>query len=221
MKADSSETGQVDRQPRRYRSDRMVGLSDGVFAFAITLLVLDLTVPSLTGSDVVQGLLGDWPKYLAYVISFATIGAVWLAHAAITDHLDHADSKFLRFNLLVLLFVSFMPYPTRFLSAFFGAEEPERFAVSFYGICVLILTGMVWMLWAYARHRELFDEDTPEDLLVLFTQRMIPGILAYVVLIVVGWFVPAVALVGYGVIALWFIFPIRIRRSKTGGVPQS
>lgn len=212
MSERSSSESSGGRRPRRYRSDRMIGLSDGVFAFAITLLVLDLAVPTLTGADVVEKMLGAWPTYLAYVISFATIGAVWLAHSAITDHLDHTDSTFVRFNLLVLLLVSFMPYPTRFLSAFMGTQRPEQFAVSFYGVCVLILTAMLWGLWAYARREGLFDPEAPEEALTLFTQRMIPGLIGYVVLIVVGWFVPVVALIGYAVIAVYFIFPFRLRR---------
>lgn len=100
------------RAPRRYKGERMLGLSDGVFAFAITLLVLDLVVPSRGDTDVLGELLGEWPQFLAYVISFATIGAVWLAHAVITNHMVRSDSTFARLNLLLLLLASFMLYPT-------------------------------------------------------------------------------------------------------------
>ncbi|WP_460517233.1 TMEM175 family protein [Humibacter antri] len=217
MTAESEESSRPSargRKARKYRTDRMIGLSDGVFAFAITLLVLDLVVPTLTGGDVVVKILGEWPTFLAYVISFATIGAVWLAHSAITDHLVHTDSNFVRFNLLVLLFVSFMPYPTKFLSAFIETDHPEQFAVSLYGGSVLVLTGLLWTLWWYARRAGLLDPDAPEEDHVIFTQRLIPGLVAYVVLIIVGWFVPVVALVGYAIIAVFFIFPFRLRRLR-------
>lgn len=190
----------------------MLSLSDGVFAFAITLLVLDLVVPNLTGGSVVNELFGEWPHYLAYVISFATIGAVWLAHTAITDHMTRTDSTFVRLNLLLLLLVSFMPYPTRFLSAFIGEDHPERVAVSLYGITFLLLTGLVWTMWWYANREGYIDRDAMGDDMTLFTQRMLPGLAVYGALIIVGWFVPVIALGGYAVIAIVFIFPFRISR---------
>jgi uncharacterized membrane protein len=202
------------RKPRSYKGDRMLALSDGVFAFAITLLVLDLVVPSVRDPDLWGELLSGWPQFLAYFISFATIGAVWLAHSAITDHLVRADSWFIRLNLLVLLFVSFMPYPTRFLSAFMQSDRPERLAVSAYGVSVLLLVALLRLQWSYAKRAGLLDPDAPDGELTLFTQRMIPGLLCYVVLILVGWFVPAVALVGYAAIALFFIIPFRVRRRR-------
>ncbi|MFD6700950.1 MULTISPECIES: TMEM175 family protein [unclassified Microbacterium] len=190
----------------------MLALSDGVFAFAITLLVLDLVVPSLTVRDVVGELLGEWPQFLAHIISFATIGAAWLAHSAITDHMARSDSTFARLNLLVLLLVSFMPYPTRLLSIFIASDTRERIAVTLYGASGLLLIGLLWLLWAYARREGLFDAEVSGDELALFTGRMLPGMACYAALIIVGWFLPMVAVIGYAVIALYFIIPFRLRR---------
>ena len=214
-RTEPSESGSTPRRaPRRYKSDRMIALSDGVFAFAITLLVLDLVVPAATNGDVWNELLHGWPQFLAFVISFATIGAAWLAHTAITDHLVRTDSTFARLNLLVLLLVSFMPYPTRFLSAFIQSDHPERVAVTVYGTAVLVLMGMLYLLWWYAKREGHFDPDTADQELTLFTRRMIPAIACYVLLIAVGWFVPMVAVVGYAVIALLFIIPFRARHVR-------
>lgn len=90
--------------PHRRRvpsKDRMEGFSDGVTGFTITLLVLDLTLhpPGTPLQQVLQA----WPAYLAYIISFLTIGGAWLLHTALTDQLTRADPLFLRLNLLVLL----------------------------------------------------------------------------------------------------------------------
>lgn len=210
----SSEHRWQQRGPRRYRSDRMIGLSDGVFAFAITLLVLDLVVPSLTGGDVVESLLGEWPTYLAYLISFATIGAVWVAHTAITDHLTHVNSTFVRFNLLVLLFVSFMPYPTKFLSAFIGTEHPERLAVTVYGVAVFLMIGLLAGLAWYARWAGLIDPDAPEEDRMIFIQRLLPMLVGYAVFMIAGWFAPPVALIGYALMAVYFIVPFRLRHLR-------
>ena len=83
----------------------MEAFSDGVFAIAITLLVLDVAVHP-PGTPLEQ-VLHAWPAYVAYVVSFLTIGAAWLAHTALTDRLTQADSIFLRLNLLFLLVVAF------------------------------------------------------------------------------------------------------------------
>src|SRR3954453_10514809 len=84
---------------------RVEAFSDGVFAIAITLLVLELGVPE-GSADLLRAFLDQWPAYLAYVISFSTIGAVWLAHSAVTSYLDRADPRLIRMNLLLLLLVA-------------------------------------------------------------------------------------------------------------------
>ena len=89
----------------------MEAFSDGVLAIAITLLVLDLALRP-PGSPLEQ-FLRDWPSYLVYLVSFLTIGAAWIAHNSLTGDLDHIDRIFLRLNLLFLLSVSFLPFPTR------------------------------------------------------------------------------------------------------------
>lgn len=88
----------------------MEGFSDGVFGFAITLLVLDIAVHP-PGTPL-QQVLHAWPAYLAYVVSFLTIGGAWLVHTGLTDQMARADSLFLRLNLLLLLVVVFLPFPT-------------------------------------------------------------------------------------------------------------
>jgi hypothetical protein len=70
----------------------MEAFSDGVFAIAVTLLVLEIAVPAGSGDDLLGALGDQWPSYLGYLVSFATIGAVWFAHTVITEYLDHADS---------------------------------------------------------------------------------------------------------------------------------
>jgi uncharacterized membrane protein len=92
----------------------MEGFSDGVFGFAITLLVIDLAIRP-PGTPL-QQLLNAWPSLVAYLVSFLTIGAAWLGHTALTDRLARVDSIFLRLNLLVLLVVVFLYGATLFAS---------------------------------------------------------------------------------------------------------
>jgi uncharacterized membrane protein len=88
---------------------RLEGFSDGVFAIAITLLVIELHVPA---GHLVSGLEHEWPRYLGYFVSFAFIGGVWIAHSNMTRFLKAADPDLMRLNLTLLLFVSFLPFTT-------------------------------------------------------------------------------------------------------------
>ncbi|UJP10345.1 DUF1211 domain-containing protein [Microbacterium sp. KUDC0406] len=209
---ENPDTARVYRKPRRYGTGRMEALSDGVFAFAATLLVLDLVIPRSDGTQDLLGAFFDlWPHYLTYVISFATIGATWLAHNAICEQLKRADSTFLRLNLVLLLLVAFVPFPTRFLAEYISSDASERVAVVLYGVSFLLLLGMTLLLWWYARtHSLLADDEEGESR--LFTYRLLPGIGVYVILICLGLVWPMAAVLGYLALALFFIVPLRRRR---------
>ena len=198
-------------QPRRrgFRTGRLEAFSDGVFAIAVTLLVLDIAVSANAGHHLLRSIIDLWPAYLAYVVSFSTIGAAWLAHNAITEYLDRADAAFVRLNLLLLLFVSFLPFPTRLLADYIGEVSPERVAATFYGISLLLTTTMLLVLWRYAVRARLVRPDLADEEIELLTQRLTPGLSAYLVLIVSGLFFPVVAVIGYLGIALYYIIPFR------------
>jgi uncharacterized membrane protein len=205
--------GQPDPAPRPrlrgFRTGRLEAFSDGVFAIAVTLLVLDIGVSATAGQDLGDAIRGLWPSYLAYVASFSTIGAAWLGHNAITEYLDRADAAFVRLNLLLLLFVSFLPFPTRLVAEFIRQDKAERVAVTFYGIVLLLSSTMLLVLWRYAVRAKLVRPDLADEEIELLTERLTPGLGAYVVLIVSGLFVPVIAVIGFLGIALYYIIPFR------------
>jgi uncharacterized membrane protein len=161
--------------------------------------------------------LDQWPSYLAYVVSFSTIGAIWLAHNGITDYLDRADAGFIRLNLLLLMVVSFLPFPTRLLGEHIGEDDPERVAVTIYGLTLLAATSLVSVLWRYAIHEKLVHPDAKDEDVQLLTKRLTPGLAAYAAIIVVGLFFPVVAVVAYLAVALFFIVPFRLLRQHLFG----
>ena len=110
----------------KHKKNRLEAFSDGVFAIAITLMVLEIAIPveNGEGTHLLSGLAHEWPVYLTYFISFMTIGAVWIEHSALVDALDHIDGIFMRLNLVLLLFCAFLPFPTRLMSEFAG-DIPE------------------------------------------------------------------------------------------------
>ena len=180
-----------------------------MFAIAITLLVLDIVVPASAGSDLLRSVAGLWPSYLAYVVSFSTIGASWLGHNAITEYLERANATFVRLNLLLLLLIAFLPFPTRLFADYIGQDRPERVAATIYGISLLLSSTLLWVLWRYAVHAGLVRPDAADEEVQLLTQRLTPGLGGYLILIVVGLFVPVVAVIGYLAIALYYVIPFR------------
>jgi uncharacterized membrane protein len=201
-------------RPAGLRTNRMEAFSDGVFAIAVTLLVLELSVPAGSGDHLLRAFAEQWPSYLAYVVSFATIGGVWVAHSVITEYLERADAVLVRLNLLLLLVVSFLPFPTRLLAEYIRENRPERVAATIYGITLLLASTMVSVLWRYAVRRRLVHPDSADVELQMITKRLTPGLAGYVALIIVGLFLPLVAVFGYLAIALNILTPFGLIRRR-------
>jgi len=204
-------TGEPSAQPPRrgLATGRVEALSDGVFAIAITLLVLDIAVPAHASQDLLAAVTRQWPSYLAYAVSFSTIGALWLGHNAITEYLDRADAAFVRLNLLLLLLVAFLPFPTRLFADYLGEDRPERVAATIYGVSLLVASTLLWVLWRYAVHAHLVRPDMADEEVELLTQRLTPGLGGYILLIILGLFIPIIAVAGYLAIALFYVIPFR------------
>ena len=207
----------------------MEAFSDGIFAIASTLLILDLAIPAASLPEVGQRLLGQWPIYLAYLVSFATIGQAWLGHSVITEYLDRADSILLRLNLVLLFFVSVLPYPTHMLAEYFSSDNGERIAVTVYGLNLLAINGFISVLWHYAVAEHLVRRDNSEADVRSLTSKLDPSLVSYAVVIGIGLLQPNVAVALYLAIALFVIIPFRavirlIRRAvaarrQKGGLP--
>jgi uncharacterized membrane protein len=203
----------------RHKKNRLEAFSDGVFAIAITLLVLEIAVPvvreSSSSFDALKGIGHEWPVYLAYFISFMTIGAVWVEHSVLVDALDHIDGVFMRLNLVLLLFAAFLPFPTRMMSEWEGKMGPERVAVVFYGMVLLVMLLMLILLGRHAERVGLFGDDLADERSeeARVKYQLMPALIAYVVAAVFGFFVPRVGVSIYLLIAIWLAIPFRdIRR---------
>ena len=209
---------------RRYRTNRLEAFSDGVIAIAITLLVLELSVPQVTDGDLLGALIAQSPEYLAYLVSFATIGAIWVAHSAVTEHLEAADPTILRINLLLLFFVSLLPFTTRLLSGEYGVEDAERVAVTVYGLNLLLASLTLSAMWQWARHAELVTAVSRDEEVQFLTRRLAPGVGGYVAILVLGIFEPTLAVLGYLLVALFFLIPLgafRMTRAARSTLPPT
>lgn len=205
-----SDTGPADSRRRfSLRTARMEALSDGIFAIAATLLVLDLVIPAVTSRDVGHQLAKQWPTYVAYLVSFATIGNAWLNHSVITEYLERADAILLRLNLALLFFVSVLPFPTHMLAEYLSNEGDERIAVTVYGLNLLAISGSTSIVWHWALWQRLVSKDNSEEDVRALTSKLDPSLASYAVAIGTGLWRPSVAVVLYLVIALFMIIPFR------------
>jgi uncharacterized membrane protein len=194
----------------RWSTGRIEAFSDGVFAIAITLLVLEISVPEAAFEDLWHGIADQWPSYLAYVTSFLTIGTIWLMHHGIFRRLAQADGFVTRMNLLLLMLVSFLPFPTKLLAEAIDNADSERAAVIFYGLILLSISLMLTALWRYiATHRDLLKAGVSDDEVAAITERTGPNVAFYGIVILFAIFVPQIAAFCYLLIAVIAMFRAR------------
>jgi uncharacterized membrane protein len=185
----------------------MEGFSDGVFGFAATLLVLDIALRP-PGSPL-QQVLNAWPAYLAYVASFLTIGGAWLLHTALTDQLARVDQLFLRLNLLLLLVVVFLPFPTRLIAEYLHKTGDERVYVTVYGLTLLAIRLLGSALDAYARYARLYSPAGEGEELHSTQRKFLPAVIGYVIAILIGLALPVAAVALYFGLAVYLVVPFR------------
>ena len=132
--------------------ERLVFFSDAVFAIAITLLVLQIELPAgaeaFDNRQLLDGLIAIWQKYLAYVISFLVIGTFWVSHHRKFRLIHRYDGTLLLLNVLTLMFVAFLPFPSSVISI-----NPNRTATIFYALIVALVALLMAVMWWYAAWR--------------------------------------------------------------------
>jgi uncharacterized membrane protein len=140
----------IDATPRSKGLERLLGLSDDVFAFAITLLVLDLVTPVIIGPasnvSLASAMVLELSSLFNYFVSFWVIGMLWLAHHRIFSHVKYSDTGLLTLNLLFLFFVVLMPFATRILDSY----ESIQLAVVIYASVLIGASLTNAFIWRYA-----------------------------------------------------------------------
>ena len=211
---DLSPAGAGD-QPVVQRLDkgRVETFSDGVFAIAITLLVLEIKIAPADFDHLRKALVHEWPAYLAYVTSFLTVGSVWIAHHNLFSRLRFIDPTMLRLNLLLLMATSFLPFPTSVLAeALHAGGTAERTAVVFYGAAAFVIELVLRANMRYAESRPDLTA-TPTGSVPAAPARSAwrrwLGLLLYAAAILFGVFLfPKVAVVGYLLVAVRGVFVV-------------
>ena len=194
----------------RWGTGRVEAFSDGVFAIAITLLILEVGVPEAAFDNLWRGIVDQWPSYLAYATSFLTIGGIWLAHHGIFRRLQYANQPVMIINLLLLMAVSFLPFPTKLMAEAIHDTNAERAAVIFYGGSLLVISLLIGALWtSIARDHDLLKPEVSEKEINALLIATTPNHGFYVGVIVLAIFAPKVAVFGYLLIAIFALLRMR------------
>jgi TMEM175 potassium channel family protein len=192
---------------------RIEALIDGLFSIAMTLLALNITVPSITPGQeaaLLPGRLWDvLPAIGLYAISFVVLGIYWVGHHAMFRIIDAADRTFLWINILFGMLVAFVPFSTSLISRYPGVP----LAVQVYGIVLIMIGGSLYLLWSYAVKNHRLVPPTVTEKLIGMTRRrvaMAPAVCALAVL--VAFVSPFVSIIMYAVIPPFYIAPGAIDR---------
>jgi uncharacterized membrane protein len=168
---------------------RLEAFSDGVFAIVITLLILDIKVPVGQDGTLGRALGRQWPQYAAFLLSFLIVGIIWLNHHATFNLLRRTDHGIQVLNLILLLPVTVLPWPTALLAEYTreGTAGDRRVAVLVYGVASSAMSASFNALWRYIlRHSELHKPQVTNELLAVRNRRYNAGLAAYPVATVLG-----------------------------------
>ena len=190
-------------------TNRLEAFSDGVFAIAITLLVLEIKAPH-SGAPLGGELLSLWPSYFAYAVSFFVIGAIWINHHAMFDHIVRADHQLLLLNTFHLMFIAFLPFPTAVLAHALQHEADVPLATAFYGCTLTVIGVFVVAMWYYSAHgHRHLNKKISRDEAKRIGRRFLVGPLSYAIASLIALVMPWLALAIYIALNVFFLWPRR------------
>lgn len=184
--------------------NRLEAFADGIFAFAATLLILNLAV--VEGRPLAGQLTGIWTSYVAYAVSFVTIGIIWVNHHTVMHQVSHVDRTFLMINILFLMFIAFIPFPTRLLALYVTTDQAEAAALA-YGITLTCTAILINLLWRYAATgRRLLRQDADQKVVDGISRSYLPGPVIYLAATLVALKNPLASAALYLLIAIFYVF---------------
>jgi uncharacterized membrane protein len=193
-----------------HEKGRLDAFSDGVLAIAITLLVLEIRLPAGEHEGgLLQLLLEEWPSYFAYLVSFLTIGIMWINHDSLFAMFRRVDRTVLMLNVLLLLAITFLNFPTVILAEYIQTDQMQVAAL-FYSLTTLIIAVCYNALWWYARaHSHLLHEALVPELQRALTRSYNIGLGLYTVAFLAGFVNGVVSIALCFGLAVFFALPLR------------
>jgi uncharacterized membrane protein len=182
---------------------RTEAFSDGVFAIAITLLILIVGIENTPHGDLGRELLDQWPSYLAYAVSFLTIGIMWVNHHSMFRHFERVDRLLLLLNVLLLMLIAFVPFPTRVVAEFARSDNDRRAAALLYGITMTTTAIFFFAVWIYGSRR-LLHPDADRREVTGITRSYLPGVPTYATATLIAFVSSIASLILFAAIALFY-----------------
>ena len=186
---------------------RVEAFSDGVFAIAITLLILEIKIPKPSDGALANQLLRQWP-YFAFLISFAFIGVMWINHHRLFTHIKRCNNTLMILNLLLLLGVTIVPFPTAVLATHIGFADQRTAALLYNGVYVFIAI-IFNLLWRYAvsRNHHLLGKEVDKENVGRISKQYAFGPLLYLFCAALAWISVPASLGANVLLATFFALP--------------
>ncbi len=207
-----------NRQVERDRGlDRLEAFSDGVFSIAITLLVLDIHVPQVE-RGLLPALLGQWPAYVGYVVSFVVIGICWANHHELFEHFEHSDHVLMLLNTLFLMCIAFLPFATALVAEYLPRPDAEGYLAEAVYSGTLLGAGVMYnLVWRYAARAGLLRGELSPEYLRQRHRRGLLSMLTYVAALGLAFLSVGASLALCFLVAVYYALPSRRRFSRSAG----
>jgi uncharacterized membrane protein len=187
---------------------RIEAFSDGIFSIAATLLVLELKHPA-AGLPFWAGILHLWPGYVSFVLSFFFIGIMWINHHRLFVHIQKADDLLMAVNLVLLLGVVFVPYPTSLMASSITMLDTEysRNVAIFYNLGYFFISLLFNLVWFVCRKRNLLDHEFGHERVHALSNQYRMGPLFYAACVAMTWWSVSTSLAMNAALAIYFLLP--------------
>ncbi|HEX8100738.1 MAG TPA: TMEM175 family protein [Actinomycetota bacterium] len=187
---------------------RLEAFADGVMAIAITLLILDVAVPRVAGRSLARALAREWPSYVAFVVSFLTIGIIWVNHHHMFRLIARTTHAFLILNVLFLMTICIIPWPTAMLADFARDPTGRTVAAAVYGGVMTSLAVMFNLVWRYAAsNRRLLVPGISDEAIAKSSRNYLAGPVVYGAATVIAFIEPFLSLAIYAGLAVYWLLP--------------
>jgi uncharacterized membrane protein len=196
----------ADARASSSTTQRLEAFSDGVIAISITLLVLQIDVPIAGPGRLIDRLVDLWPSYLAFILSFAVIGIMWVSHHSMFERICTVDRLLLFLNLLLLMGIAFLPFPTALLARFIQqGGENAQFAAAMYSTTMMLIGVFFVLMWYHMYRRpHLLVAGIGAERAHAAMIRSLVGPIVYGLSIGLAFISPEACFVVYFLIALYF-----------------
>jgi uncharacterized membrane protein len=185
---------------------RLETFADGVMAIAITLLILDVKVPE--GGSLSSALAQGWPNYVAFVVSFLTIGIIWVNHHHMFRLIERTNHVFLMLNVVFLMTICVIPWPTAVVARFLRDPHSRATATALYGAAMTALAVMFNLVWRYAgTNRRLLVRGISDESLAKMNRDYLAGPIVYGAATVIAFIEPWVSLIIYALLCVYWLLP--------------